>query len=49
MLNSIWSYKGHWVLGIIARFRVGFRGGVNRDLETNQNKLHHYKNKIQSE
>ena len=49
MLNSIWSYKGDWVLSTIAGFRVGFRGGVSMDLETNQNRLHHYKNRIQSE
>ena len=54
MLNLIWSYKsdldfGLWALGIIGVFRVEFKGEVKWDLETNENRLHHYKNKIGSE
>ena len=53
MLNLIWSYKDDlcfwlWALGmgIIGGFRVEFKGGVKWDLETNENRLHRYKNKI---
>ena len=54
MLNLIWSYKGDlglglWTLSIIGEFRVEFKCEVKWDLETNENRLHHYKNKIGSE
>ena len=29
-------------LDIIGGFRAGFRGGVKRDWQTNQNRFHHY-------
>ena len=30
----------NWVWGIKGGFRTGFRGGITRDLKTNQNKIH---------
>ena len=54
MSNLIWTYKGDlgfglWALDIIGGFRVEFEGEVKWDLETNENRLHFYKNKIGSE
>ena len=42
VLDSMWSYEGGWGLGTIGGFRVEFIGKNKRDLETNENRLHHY-------
>ena len=40
-MNSYGVIRG-FGLAIIGGFRIGFRGWVKRDWQTNQNRLHHY-------